>query len=283
MKVGIIGPAKRAVAWEKHLAGHPSVSEVIIAADLKKAGDIDASLLLNESDKNVEQALQSVKQGIHTFLISKLPVGNTDVEKLFYASEEADVRLQFSHWPTLAPASHYTSVKIPKPSFIQVIHEKNYANFRESDATLYSLWIDELAYCLKCINSSVHRINNNKSVLKNEPAAFHTMLQFDNGATAVIYINVAAEKDNHRRFISNANLGITCRVETQQIRITQRAENGHLFFDRKEFDPSKAAEQAVIKFLKAIQLKKPTLYSGYDLLRLSRTLKGIEAKGQTVQ
>ncbi len=38
MKIAIVGPAGRAVAWKKHLAVHPSVSEVIIAAELGKIG-----------------------------------------------------------------------------------------------------------------------------------------------------------------------------------------------------------------------------------------------------
>lgn len=275
MKVGIIGPASRTVAWEKHLAGHSSVSETVIAAELDKAGPIDACLLLNETDNNIDQAITSVKNGYHTFLISKLPLDISRVEKLFFASEEANVRLQFSHWPTIAPASQWIANKISKPSFIQCIREVKYSTFVENNSNHQALWVDELAYCLKGINSSVFQINYNHSKLKERTVATHIMLQFDNSSTASIYVNTASERDTHTRYIADGNFGIECEVESQQARIARMLENGPLFFERKKFDPALAAEQAVIKFLKAIQLKKPTLYNGYDLLRLVKTLKKI--------
>lgn len=273
MKIGVIGPAKRAVVWEDHLAGHPSVSEVIIAADLEKAGNIDACLLLND---DLNEALSAIKKGIHTFLIAKLPTEFSAIEKLYYASEEANVQLQFSHWPTLAPASQWAAIQVPNPSFLQITREINYTHFLENDSTLSSLLIDELAYSLKCIGSSVHQITHNNSVLSGKTVATHLTLRFDNSATAAIYINIAADGDNHRRFISDNNYALDCDVENQHIRIGRSSEDNHLFFDRKEFDSSVAAEQATTRFLKAIRLKKPSAYSGYDLLRLSRTLKKID-------
>lgn len=275
MKIGVIGPAKRTVAWEQHLAGHPSVSEVIIAADLQKAGGVDACLLLNE---HLEEALAAIKQGVHTFVISKLPIDAAEIGKLHHASEEANVRLLFSHWPTLAPGSRWIAMKIPKPSFIQVVREVNYTALLESDITHRSLLIDELGYCLKYIGGLVHQTSYNSSVLNDQPSVSHALLKFDSGATAAIFINSAADRNNHTRYVSGANLLIECEVESQRVRMGRKVDSGHLFFDRKEFDPSKAAEQAVVKFLKAIQLKKPTLYNGYDLLHLSKILEKMELK-----
>ncbi len=276
MKVGIVGPAGRAVAWEKHLAGHPSISEVIIAGNLRKIGAVDACFLLNEATEELQEALKSVKKSFHTFIISALPTSASAIEKLYYASEEANVRLQFSHWPTLAPASQWTTTKIPKPSFIQIVREISYAAFSESAATHRSFWIDELAYCLKFINSSVYEISFNSSNLGGRPIVTHLMIQFDNGATASVFVNSASDTDNHTRFVSDSNTFIKCDVESQRIRIGRPNKNDHLFFERKEFDASLAAEQAATKFLKAIQLKKPTLYNGYDLLQLSKELEKID-------
>ncbi len=275
MKVGIVGPAKRAVVWENHLAGHPTISEVIIAADLEQIVSVDACFILNESNRP-DKALKSIKLGFHTFLISKLPTKASAVEKLYFASEEANVRLQFSHWPTLAPASQWMALKIPKPSFIQVIYEVNHAAFLESAASHHSLWIDELAYCLKYINSSIFEIDINSSKLSSQPTATHLMLQFDNGSTASVYVNSASDHDKHTRFVSDSKLQIECEVESQRVRVGKSNESDRLFFERKEFDASLAADQAATKFLKAIQLKKPTAYNGYDLLQLANVLKKIK-------
>ncbi|HLR77150.1 MAG TPA: hypothetical protein VK106_05780 [Balneolaceae bacterium] len=278
MKVGIIGPADRALAWEKHLAGHPFVSEIIIAANLQKIGPVDACLLLSETDANTQQTLAALKKGLHTFLISNLPLNLKTAEKLYFASNEASVRLQFSHWPTLAPASQWIANKIPKPSFLQIVREITHSTFLESNSTHKAFWIDELAYCLKSINSTVFQISYNCSRLSGKTIATHILLQFDNGSTASIYINTAAESDSHRRYISDINYGIETKVAAQEIRIMRRLNEEPLFFERKKFDPATAAEQAVVKFLKAIRLKKVTLYNGYDLLQLNKTIEKIKAK-----
>lgn len=272
MKVGIIGPAKRAVAWENHLAGHRSVSEIVIAADIDKATAIDACVLLHD---DLNEALQAIKNGIHCFIVAKLPTDIAAIERLYYTSEEAGVRLQFSHWSTLSPAAQWISNQIPAPSFIQTNHWIDHTYFLENDITLHSLLIDDLAYCLKYINSSVHQISHNNSKLSSNPIATHLMLRFDNRSTACIYINTAADENHHQRFISDNNFLIDYEVKPQRIRMGRKSNEGPLFFDHKKFDPSTTAEQAVIKFLKAIQLKKPTLYNGYDLLHLAKTIKKI--------
>lgn len=278
MKVGIIGPASRSVAWEKHLAGHPTVSEVVIAPTLDKAGGVDACLLLNEVTDDVDEVLAAIKNGFHTFVISKLPLGIARAQKLYFTSKEANVRLQFSHWPTLAPASQWVANKIPKPSFIQVIREEKNTTFIENNSSHRAHVIDDLAYCLKSANSSVFKINCNHVRLNKKTVATQITIQFDNGSTASIYINTAADRDRHTRYVSGSKLAIECEVEPQEIRTMRMLENGALFFERKIFDPATAAEQAVIKFLKAIQLKKSTLYDGYDLLQLVKTLEKIKAQ-----
>lgn len=275
MKIGIIGPAQRALAWEEHLAGHSTVSEIVIAGNLQKAGSLNACLLI---DEDLEEALTAVKKGIHVYVISKLPYDADEIEKLYHASQEANVRLQFSHWATLALTSQFCIQKISAPSFIQTIREVNYTTFLENNLDSHDIIIDELAYCLKYIDSSIYQTNFNNSVLGGHSAAGHALLKFDNGATASIFVNTAADCNKHKRVIADRNFLIECDIKEQRIRIGRKAESDHLFFDRKEFDASQAAEQSVIKFLKAIRLKKSTLYNGYDLLRLSKILERMKLK-----
>lgn len=275
MKIGIVGPADRSVAWENHLRSHPFVSEVIIAATLHDIGTVDACLLLDDSDQRLQNLLNAIKQGYHTFFISSLPTGDTAlVEKIYHTSQEAHVRLQFSHWPTLAPASQWMAKTVHKPTFIQVTREIAYTSFMESNASFKALWVDELAYCLKHIGGAVHHTQINTSYLESgKPYAAHLHLRFDSGATAGIFISVCSLKNRHKRLISDHSLLLECDVESQTVRIGREHNNSHLFFEKNKFDPAMAAEQSLLQFLKAIQLKKATLYNGYDLLNLVKTVE----------
>ena len=270
MKIGIVGPADRAVAWEKHLRPHHSVSEVVIAKRHKDIGDVTACLLLDDSEEQLKTLLKLVHSGIHTFLISKLPTNLTDVEKIYHAAEEANVLLQFSHWPSLAPDSQWMVHRVPKPTFIQTVREINLNEHLEAKYNLEFYWIDELAYCLKWINGAVHHVDLKTVELGHNTYALHLFLRFDSGATSNIYINAGSAENRHQRVASNNTYLLECNVLTQTVRMGQENPNGHLYFEKQTFDATKSAELAVTHFLKSIQMKKPTLYSGYDLMRLNR-------------
>lgn len=277
MKIGIVGPADRSVAWENHLRSHRFVSEVIITASLDDIGNVDACILLDETDQRLQNLLKAIKLGYHTFFISSLPTNTDIIETIYHTSQEANVRLQFSHWPTLAPASQWMAQKVQKPTFIQVTREISHTSFIESNLKLRDLWIDELAYCLKYIGGAVHHLQMNSSSLESGKShATHLLLRFDSGATAGIYISTCAQKNRHKRLVSDHSLLLNCDVETQTVRMGKEHNNSHLFFEKQTFDPALAAEQSAMQFLKAIQLKKSTLYNGYDLLQLANTVKSIK-------
>lgn len=279
MKIGIVGPAERAVAWEEHLRPHRTVEEVIIAANLEDIGNVDACLLFDESEEQLQTLLQSVQLGYHTFLISPLPTDHKAVEKVYHASEEANVLLQFSHWPTLAPASQWMAKKIAKPTFIQVNREISHTRFLEMKYDIEYFWIDELAFCLKWIDGTVHNIDLKTVELQNNKIhALHLFLRFDSGATANIFVNTCSLEENHHRFAADHAYLVDCDVEKQSVRIGQENEATHLFFNKQHFDSSKAAEMAATQFIKAIQLKKPTLYTGYDLLTLTKEIERIRKR-----
>ncbi|MGD8427242.1 MAG: hypothetical protein PVH63_06400 [Balneolaceae bacterium] len=279
MKVGIVGPAERAVAWEKHLRPHRSVSEVAIAARIKEIGDVDACFLLDESDNGLENLIKAVKTGYHTFLVAPLPTNSSLVEKVYHAAQESNVLLQFSHWPTLAPASKWMAKKISKPSFIHISRELNYSEYMESSHDFNYYWIDELAFCLRWINGTVYHIDLKTIELSTGTLyALHMFLRFDSGATANIYINTASSRNNHHRLAANNNFILDCDVLKQTVRQGEENENGHLFFNRQSFDASKAAELSAMEFIKSIQLKRPTIYNGYHLLELTKTMDKIKKR-----
>lgn len=279
MKIGIVSPADRAVAWEKHLRPHRSVSEVEIAANLSEIGDVDACLLIDDHPDRLQHLLQSVKEGYHSFLIAPLPTDTQLVEKVYHAAEESNVLLQFSHWPTLAPASKWMAKKISRPSFIQVRREINYSEYLESDHDFNYYWIDELAFCLRWINGAVHHMDLNRVELtEGKIYALHMLLRFDSGATANIFINVASSKSEHHRMAANNNFLVDCDVLDQSVRLGEENSSGHLYFNRQSFDASRAAELSALEFIKSIQLKRPTIYNGYHLLELTKTIDTVKKR-----
>ena len=280
MKIGIIGPAERAVAWEKHLRTQQSVSEVTIAAKLDKAGSVDACFLLDDTGKRLERLLETVKMGLHAFLIGPLPTRNTRfVEKVYHAAEEANVQLQFSHWPTLSPASKWMTKKIMKPSFIQISREITHAQSMETDFDFDYFWTNELAFCLRWINGAVHHVDLKKVQLNSRKSyVLHLFIRFDSGATANIHVNMASLATRHHRLAANHNYLADYNVLEQTVRLGEENKSGRLYFNRQSFDASKSAELAAMEFIKSIQLQRPTIYNGYHLMELNKTLDKIDRR-----
>lgn len=271
MKIGIVGSADRAVAWENHLRPHRSVSEVTITGQLADIGSVDACLLLDESP-DLSKLLTAVKNGYHTFYVAPLPTNTSMIEKVYHAAEEANVLLQFSHWPTLAPASKWMSKKVSTPSFMQIRREVSYSTHRQSDHPIDYYWIDELAFCLRWINGSVHHIDLKTIRLSGHKVyGIHMLLRFESGATANIYINVASDTSAHHRLASDNVFLLDCDVLEQTVRVGEEKDGGHLFFNKKSFDASKAAQLATQDFIKAVQLNRATIFNGYHLLELAKT------------
>lgn len=279
MKVGIIGSAERAVAWEKNMGQHPSVTEVIIARSLQGIGPIDACVIIDDSESNLDILLEAVKTGYHCFLVSRLPQDTPKVEKIYHAAEESNVAVQFSHWPSLAPASQWMVQKIQKPRFIQIIREIRHSDYLERDSNLPYYWIDELAFCIRWLNGAIHHVDvNQTSRAATRGGAIHLFLRFDSGSTANIYVTTVSNRNNHVRTASDNSYLLECNVLEQNVRMGQTNDNDHLFFKKKMFDASRSAELASTQFLKAIQLKKTTPFGAYDLYRTLTVVDKINKK-----
>jgi predicted dehydrogenase len=279
MKIGIVGPADRAIAWENHLRSHQSVSEVAISAQLDKIGSVDACFLLDDSENRLDHLLEAIKAGYHTFLIAPLPTHSAHVEKVYHAAEESNVLVQFSHWPTLAPASKWMARQIRRPSFIQIVHEISHSEYLESNADFGSIWIDELAFCLRWMDGAVHHID--LKTVELSPAKtyiMHLFLRFDSGATSNIYVNVASAKSKHHRLAADHNYIIDCDVLEQSVRLGELNGNQHLFFKRHSFEAARSAELSAMEFIKSIQFNRPTIYNSYHLLELTKTLDKIKKR-----
>ena len=279
MRIGIVGPADRAVAWEKHLRPHQLVSEVAISKNLSEIGDVDACFLLDEHGDQLQHLLEAIKAGYHTFLIAPIPTDTNQVQKVYHAAEESNVLVQFSHWPTLAPASKWMSKKISKPSFIQINREINYTEYAESDYPFEYYWIDELAFCLRWINGSVHHMDLKTAELSTQHQyALHMLLRFESGATTNIFVNATADTSRHHRIAANNHFLLDCNVLQQTVRMGEENGSGHLFFKKQSFDASKSAELAALEFIKSIQLNRATIYNAHHLWELTKTIDKIKKR-----
>lgn len=270
MKVGIIGDAKRAVAWEKHLRPHRIVQEVDLCPVLKDVGKVDACFILDDSPNNLDILLEGVRLGLNCFLISDQPTNTSKLETIHRAVREAGVHIQFSHWPTLAPATQWMMDKMNRPTLISINKEVNHTQMVHAEKEFRHYWIDELGLCMKWLNSGIHHIEAKEVKLDNNlPLILHLFLRFDNGASADIRIYTGAEENQHRRIISTKQEVLECNVPSQSVRAGRLNSGGLIYFEKQQFDPSKAAEKAALMFLKSVQMDKETPYSSYDAHQLA--------------
>lgn len=279
MKVGIVGDAKRAVAWEQHLRPHRIVQEVELCPNINEVGQVDACLLIDETDQNLDILLEGIQLGLNCFLISRQPTNTQKLEKIYRATREAGVHVQFSHWPTLAPATQWMMDRMDRPSFLSISREIIYTQFLNSEDEFRHFWIDEVGLCMKWIDSGIHHIEAKEIELENEQkVATHIFIRFDNGSTADINIFTGATENRHRRIASSRQEVFECTVPTQLVRIGRLNSGNHLFFDKQSFDPAKSAEKAALIFLKAIQMNKETPYTSYDAYQLSIQIERLEKR-----
>lgn len=278
MKIAIVGEKERASAWEKHLRKLSIVKEVVITNNLSGSDDTDTVLLIDDSPENLQQLLQTIRAGNHTFLISKLPTDAEMLDKVYHASEEAEVNVQFSHWPSLSDSINWIKQQIPKPTLIQIKKETIPLNYRVIDVEDFDhAWIDELALIIKWMGGNIHRFEVKPIILGDHPLGLDISLRFESSAVASFQFLATTDKEKHQRIFTNNNLMIDFDVIKQKVRIHKLNDLNRIAIQEKVFDPSDTAEWSVVQFIKSIQLKQPTLFSPYEALLTANTADKIKS------
>ncbi len=278
MKIAIVGKKERASAWEKHLRKLSIVQEVVITNNLAGSDDTDTVLLIDDTPDNLHQLLHSIRAGNHTYLISKLPTDTDLLDKVYHASEEAEVNVQFSHWPSLSDSINWIRQQIPKPTLIQVKKETIPLNYRVIDIEDFDHdWIDELALIIKWMGGNIHRFEVKPIALGEYPLGLDISLRFESSAVASFQFLATTDKEKHQRIFTNNNLMIDFDVIKQKVRIHKLNDLNRIAIQEKVFDPSDTAEWSVVQFIKSIQLKQPTLFSPYDALLTASTADKIKS------
>ncbi|MFV1885471.1 MAG: hypothetical protein ACMZ7B_13360 [Balneola sp.] len=279
MKVGIVGDATRGIAWEAHLRPHSIVRQVELTPSINDLDSVDACLILDESEHNLDILLEGIHKGFNCFFIAKPPTDIKRLEKIHRAAKEAGVIIQFAHWPTLAPATQWMMDKVSRPNFIHIEKEINKNQLIDVENEFKHLWIDEFGLCLKWIDSGIHHIEAKKiNLTEHYPVIIHLFLRFDSGASASISVYTGAAENKHKRIISNKNELLECDVPNQIIKLGRVNDSSRLYFEKQVFDPATSAEKAALLFLKSIQLNKESAYTSYDALRLATNIERVEQR-----
>lgn len=278
MKIAIVGEKERAAAWEKHLRKLTIVQEVVLTTSLGVADEPDAVLLIDDSGENLQRLLHSIKGGHHTCLISRLPINLPLLEKVYHASEEAGVNVQFSHWPSMAESMHWVSQQVKKPDLIQIKKETIPANTRVIDEEDFEHdWIDELALIIKWLGGNIHRFEVKPIILGKIPLGLSINLRFENSAVANIQFLASSGKEKHQRIFSNRTMVADCNVLKQKVRLHKLNDLNRITIQEKVFDPSDTAEWSVVQFIKSIQIGQATLFSPYDAFLTAQTVAKIKS------
>jgi hypothetical protein len=278
MKIAIVGEKERAVAWEKHLRKLSAVKEVTISNTLSLDGGQDAVLLIDDSNENLNQLLNSIKKGFHTYLISKLPSDINLLDKIYHAAEEAGVHVQFSHWPSMAESMSWIKQQVKKPDLIQIKKEIVPINYRVIDRNEFEHdWMDELALIIKWLGGNIHRYEVKPMLLDKIYLGLNLTLRFENAAVASIQYLGSSDREKHQRIFSNKSIVADCDIISQKVRLHTLNEVNKVTVREKKFDPSDTAEWSVVQFIKSIQMNQPTLFSTYDALLTAKSAAQIKS------
>lgn len=275
MRVGIIGDKNRASAWEKNLRPLSEVQEVVISQKLSDIHDTDACILLDDSPGNLQLLSDVIKLGIHSYLVANLPSDSGPLKKICGLIEESGVRVQFSHWPTLSPATQWMKQLLPKPDFIQIIKEHPHSSIPEHRERLSSYWIDEITWIVNWMDLRTHRVDVQQLAGEDTGTGIRIYLKFENGASASFFYFAAGSENIHRRIASGPGLILDYNVDRQAVRKTQPDEQKRLNVESRTFDTTKAAELSASLFIKAIKEKSDTAFTAYNALKAARVIETI--------
>ena len=275
MKIAILGERNRASAWEKHLRKLSAISEVVITSSIPVKDSVDAAILLDNTDLKLNSLEQLIKLGIHSYLVSQLPLDEKALEKIHYSAQEANVRVQFSHWPSLAPASLWMKQKIQKPNLIQIKREVKFLSGAIDQTKIDHHWIDEVAWIIKELGGNVHRIEAKPMIINQVRLGLNITLRYEDSSVASIQFSALGGSNHHQRTISDDNMVIDCDAIDQLVHLYRLNDFGNLKEETKKFDPKSTAEISVLQFIKSIQLERDTLFNAYNALQTAKIVDRI--------
>jgi hypothetical protein len=274
LTVGLLGEPDRISAWEQYLRPHPSVGKVVLTKDLKALGSIDACIILDEQDA-LSHAYNLGRQKVHVFIVGKLPTDLPMLIRLQNTIEESRSVLQFSNWSYFNPVSLWMLEHLPRPRLLHTTREVT-NSVNDPHLKLDNLWIEDLALTLRWINSGIHKIDTHMVQIGDSTLSRNTWIQFENGTTATLFHSMQAQNNRHVRYAYDDRITLEANVIEKNV-IATYINNDETFVENKSFAKDLPANQAITRFLKAIQMQSKAEYGIYDVLHLVRCM----AKGNS--
>lgn len=276
MKILVAGEPARARQWEKYLREINSVRQVILSRTVSEES-VDAVILLNDKSENLDQLIHILQKGYHAYLVSKLPLNIKKLQQIYNISEEANVSVQFSNWPSLSAMTHWTKKRLKdNPRLIQI--RKYYCGRRIPDDDWMShQWTDELAYIFSLQNSTVQNISAFPIKLKKHLTGIQIMIRFDNASVASLHFLAVGDNDQHERIIYSNNAFIHCNIQSQKtICYTPDEKSNILKVEHGSFDPADTAPQSAEYFIRSVKMYKESGFSASKALQTARAATKIQ-------
>lgn len=277
MKVGILGDRKRAQVWEKHLRPLKAVQEVVIASTLKDIKGTRCCILVDNSPQNLDLLADTIRLGIHSYLVSELPTDSEKLRKIHSFSQESDVRVQFSHWASLSSATQWMRSQLPKPDFVHIHRETGHHSYSENRQKNHQQWIDEIAWIIKWMGVRVHRIDADVPASSIDGSGIRVYIKFENGSSASLYHTTIGTDRVHRRIAAGPNISLDCDVTNQSVKRVESDSQGHLNVYSKSFDATGVAGLSAMLFFKAIKLGTESAFTPFDALQTSLVIKKVDS------
>ncbi len=269
LSIGILGDPQRGSVWEQYLRPHPTVSQVVITEKLSVLGSVDACIILDEQDP-LHAAEALAKEGVHLFLVGRLPSDLPALIRLQHTIEEIGSVLQFSNWAYFNPLSLWMMEQIPRP---RIIHCHREIDETQSDAgvKLDNLWIEDLALVLRWIDSGIHRLETQYTRNGDLTLSRNTYVQFDNGTSASLFHTLFSRTHRHLRYANDDKTTIEADILGKSVHMVRSMPPDRIF-ETKTFSQELAANQAVSRFLKSIQMRQRAEYGIFDMVRLVKAI-----------
>lgn len=276
MNVLIAGDPRRGKQWEKYLRKRPSVRQVIVTSEFRDE-PTDAVVLLDDSSEKLIKVLHIIHKGIPVYLVSHLTTDLHALQKIYHASEEANVSVQFSHWSSFSSLTRWIKMNLDSaPRYIEIRkHERGRTipvqeHYRQT-------WLDELAYIITLQKSSVQQLYAHPVQLQNQKAGIHVSLRFDDGSVASVqYLGVSSANTHERLIQSDTSFFICDALNHTATRYSSADHVKLLKTEHQTFDSSSTAENSLVYFLRSVKTYKTSGFSAADALHTARLAHKID-------
>lgn len=275
MKIGVVGPTERAAVWDSYLRTSRMVEEVLVTSHIRHLKQVDACLLLDDSEKNLERTLTLLKEGVPVYLISSLPTDPEALRKVHSASEEAGVPVQLSHWPSFSASTHWMQQQVTHPRWMHIERHLISAQYLENLDQFTGLWLDEIALVLKWVDGGASKVAARTSIVQDNPVGILIQIQFERGVSASIAIHMTASHPRHTRIVSDGSRQLELDVLEQKVRSVTFSKGAQLSIQRFDFDATQTAELSLTRFLKSLQTGREGIFSAFDALQAAKMAREI--------